>query len=354
MDFQDRLKKVQQQLSSTEPEACLITNPINRQYITGFSGTSGVALITTDASFLLTDFRYIQAAAEEAPYFSIIDHHFNLEKKLAELISDLEITNLGIEEDHISYGFYKRLSNQLPSVNYNNCYGLIENMRIIKEPAEINAIQTAAEISDQAISHIVKMIKPGMSENEVATEIIYFVKKTGADISPRFIVASGYRAALPHGYASEKVIQDGEFLMIDFGAIWEGYYSDMTRTFIIGNPTSEQSAIYNTVLNSQLASISAAKSENSFSHLYNSSISELEKDGYQLGHGLGHGLGLEVHEQPFINSKINGMIKENMTFTLEPGIYFSGWGGVRIEDTVHISTEGCQPLNKFPKELITI
>jgi len=354
MDYKKRLERLRKQLIENEMESLLVTNPVNRTYMTGFSGTNGFALITPEKSILLTDFRYIEAATKEAPYFEIIDYGHYMEKCLHEIMTESGIKSLGFESEHISYAQYHLLSDTLSNISLIPCKSLVENLRKIKEKGEIEAIQFASKVSDEALAYIMDIVKPGITEKEVAIELEYFIKKRGAEMFPRFIVASGYRAALPHGYASDKEIKSGEFLMIDFGAQYQGYYSDITRTFVIGKADEKQEEIYDIVFRAQKNAVEAACPGISYLNNFKAATSIMEKEGYKLGHGLGHGVGLDIHELPFIKDVSKGIVEKDMVYTIEPGIYISGWGGVRIEDTVTITPDGCQPLTQFSKELISL
>lgn len=354
LDYKKRLERFRKVLKDHQLDSVLVTNAVNRTYMTGFSGTNGFALITPNKSILLTDFRYMEAAIKEAPYFEIIDYGYSLEKCLYEIMKKSEIKSLGFESEHVSYAQHHLLFDILTDIRLIPCIGLIENLRKIKEKDEIEAIQFAAKVSDDALTHIIQIIKPGMTEKEVAVELEYFIKKNGAEMFPRFIVASGYRSALPHGYFSNKKICSGEFLMIDFGAQYQGYYSDITRTFIIGDADKKQKEIYNIVFQAQKNAVDTACSGITYLQNFKAATTIMEKEGYKLGHGLGHGVGLDIHELPFIKDVSKGRVEKDMVYTIEPGIYLSGWGGVRIEDTVVITSDGCRPLTHFSKELIIL
>ena len=353
-DYRKRVDKLRQKMEKNETKAMMVSNPVNRTYITGFSGTNGFALITPEKSLLLTDFRYIEAATKEAPDFDIIDYGHSLENFLDGILKKSGIKSLGFESEFVSYAQYHKLSDALSGVSMIACQGMVEELRKIKENSEIEAIQYACKVSDEALAYIMDIVKPGMTEKQIAIELEYFIKKKGAEMFPKFIVASGYRAALPHGYFSDKEIKSGEFLMIDFGAQYQGYYSDITRTFVIGHADEKQKEIYDIVFHAQQNAVDTACPGISYQNQFKSATSIMEKAGYQLGHGLGHGVGLDIHELPFIKDVSEGVVEKDMVYTIEPGIYISGWGGVRIEDTVVINADGCQPLTQFSKELIIL
>ena len=228
---------------------------------------------------------------------------------------------------------------------------------MIKDDFEIKQIQKAADIVDETYEHILKWVKPGMTENEVNNEMEMFMRSKGATCSSfDTIVASGHRGALPHGVASNKVIEEGDMITLDFGALYEGYVSDITRTFAIGEPKEEMKKIYNIVLESQLAALEQIKPGMTGKEADSIARDIISSYGYgeQFGHSLGHGIGLEVHEGPALSQKSDIVLEENMCVTLEPGIYVEGLGGVRIEDDVLVTKNGLQRFTKSTKDLIIL
>lgn len=346
------LRKVMEQKGL---DAIVVLSPYNRRYLSGFTGTSGSLLITQDTKQLITDFRYIQQANSQAEDFEIINQNGPMINKINELIQHGEYKNVGVEADLITYNEYQALNTD--EVQLSSIEGVIETIRMIKDDFEIKQIQKAADIVDETYEHILKWVKPGMTENEVNNEMEMFMRSKGATCSSfDTIVASGHRGALPHGVASNKVIEEGDMITLDFGALYEGYVSDITRTFAIGEPKEEMKKIYNIVLESQLAALEQIKPGMTGKEADSIARDIISSYGYgeQFGHSLGHGIGLEVHEGPALSQKSDIVLEENMCVTLEPGIYVEGLGGVRIEDDVLVTKNGLQRFTKSTKDLIIL
>ncbi|WP_239706318.1 MULTISPECIES: aminopeptidase P family protein [unclassified Mammaliicoccus] len=346
------LRKVMEQKGL---DAIVVLSPYNRRYLSGFTGTSGSLLITQDTKQLITDFRYIQQANSQAEDFEIINQNGPMINKINELIQHGNYKNVGVEADLITYNEYQALNTD--EVQLSSIEGVIETIRMIKDDFEIKQIQKAADIVDETYEHILKWVKPGMTENEVNNEMEMFMRNKGATCSSfDTIVASGHRGALPHGVASNKVIEEGDMITLDFGALYEGYVSDITRTFAIGEPKEEMKKIYNIVLESQLAALEQIKPGMTGKEADSIARDIISSYGYgeQFGHSLGHGIGLEVHEGPALSQKSDIVLEENMCVTLEPGIYVEGLGGVRIEDDVLVTKNGLQRFTKSTKDLIIL
>ncbi|MEE8194077.1 MAG: Xaa-Pro peptidase family protein [Dehalococcoidales bacterium] len=333
MKIENRLKKLRQRLAEKGVEAILISQPENRHYLSGFDGSFGFLLISQQTKTLATDFRYLEQAKRQAPDYKLFRISGDVENWLPELTDGLNLRQLGFEADHVSFAIYRRLSNvqdKLVAVDM-----LVESLRAVKEPGEIELITEAAAISDAVIDAVT--IQAGMTEQEVAWELEKSLHDRGSQTLPfDIIVASGPNAALPHASPSQREIQDGEPVVIDIGARVQGYGSDLSRTICLGKADDTFKRVYDTVLGAQLAAIAgitagiAAKQADALAR------APIEQAGYGdgFGHGLGHGLGLESHEQPFLAPGSQDNLVDGMVFTIEPGIYLSGWGGVRIEDTV--------------------
>ncbi|MBF0793243.1 M24 family metallopeptidase [Mammaliicoccus lentus] len=346
------LRKVMEQKGL---DAIVVLSPYNRRYLSGFTGTSGSLLITQDTKQLITDFRYIQQANSQVEDFEIINQNGPMINKINELIQHGNYKNVGVEADLITYNEYQALNTD--EVQLSSIEGVIETIRMIKDDFEIKQIQKAADIVDETYEHILKWVKPGMTENEVNNEMEMFMRSKGATCSSfDTIVASGHRGALPHGVASNKVIEEGDMITLDFGALYEGYVSDITRTFAIGEPKEEMKKIYNIVLESQLAALEQIKPGMTGKEADSIARDIISSYGYgeQFGHSLGHGIGLEVHEGPALSQKSDIVLEENMCVTLEPGIYVEGLGGVRIEDDVLVTKNGLQRFTKSTKDLIIL
>lgn len=350
-----KINKLRKVMNQKGLEAVVILSPYNRRYLSGFTGTSGSLLITQDKSLLITDFRYIQQANDQAQDFEVINQEGPMLGKINELIKEDQYKNVGVETHLITYNEYQALNTD--AVELSSIEGVIETIRMIKDEFEIKQIQKAADIVDETYEHILKWVKPGMTENEVNNEMEMFMRRKGATCSSfDTIVASGYRGALPHGVASNKVIEEGDMITLDFGALYEGYVSDVTRTFAIGEPKEEMKKIYNIVLEAQLSALEQIKPGMTGKEADTIARDVIKSYGYgeQFGHSLGHGIGLEVHEGPALSQKSDIVLEENMCITLEPGIYVDGLGGVRIEDDVLVTKNGLQRFTKSSKDLIIL
>lgn len=339
-------------------DGLFITRPENRAYLSGFTGSFGFLLITATEAVILTDGRYAEQAKMQAPGWTVTQIKRPFEEYVVPEIKRLNISKLGFEADHLSFGEYSFWSKTVNSVEWVGLSGLVSRLRQRKDASEVEAIQSAVDIAEKAFDHLLGILKPGMSERDAAAELEFAMRRFGADaIAFDTIVASGPRGALPHGRASDKLLEAGELITFDFGARLAGYNSDITRTvFLGGQPTERQITIYNLVLESQLAGIAAVRPGVSARDVDAASRAVFEKAGmldYFL-HSTGHNLGREVHETPFITPTDESLLEPGMVLTVEPGLYFSDWGGVRIEDDLLVTADGSQVLPKFSKELIIL
>lgn len=352
----EKLGKLRARFSELGIDGMLITNGYNRRYMTGFTGTAGVVLIGEKKAVFITDFRYVEQASRQINGYEIIQHMGSIIDEVAKQAADLGIKRLGFEQDHLSFATYKLYENtvqaQLVPVS-----GVVEKLRLIKSDAEIKILKEAAEIADAAFQHILSFIRPGIREIDVANELEFFMRKNGA-ISSSFdiIVASGYRSALPHGVATEKVIEKGEFVTLDFGAYYKGYCSDITRTVAVGEVSGELRSIYKIVLEAQLRGMTGIKPGMTGREADALTRDYITEKGYgdYFGHSTGHGIGLEVHEGPGLSVRTDTVLEPGMVVTVEPGIYIPGLGGVRIEDDTVVTKDGNESLTHSPKDLITL
>src|SRR5699024_7518682 len=254
-----KLSKLRHALEANNADAILITSPINRRYISGFTGTAGAILISKDAAQFITDFRYTEQAKEQAKGFTVIEHQGSLVQEIKDQLNDLNIKHLAFEKEHVTYATYELYKDAL-DVELVPTQGIVEEQRLIKTEHELNIMKKAAQIADQAFEHILSYIKPGVKEIDIANELEFFMRQQGATSSSfDIIVASGYRSALPHGVASDKRIESGELVTLDYGALYNGYCSDTTRTVAVGEISDELKNIYKTVLEAQLCGIEGIK-----------------------------------------------------------------------------------------------
>lgn len=351
-----KLQKLRQALQQADLPALLVTSAYSRRYLTGFTGTAGVAVITADEAFFITDFRYTEQANDQIEGYEIIEQKTTLIEAVAQLVEDKQLTKLGFEQDAMTYAEYDRYANALKAELVPTS-GLVEKIRLIKTEDELTIIKQACKIADDAYEHILTFIKPGMTELEVSNELEFFMRKQGATSSSfDIIVASGTRSALPHGVATDKVIESGDFVTLDFGAYYNGYVSDVTRTLAVGEPSDKLKEIYQVVLDSQLLALEKIKPGMTGKEADAISRDYIASKGYgeAFGHSLGHGIGLEVHEGPGLSSRSDVVLEPGMVITIEPGIYLPGIGGVRIEDDALVTETGVEKLTHTSKELVIL
>ncbi len=272
------------------------------------------------------------------------------------MVEELKIMKLAFEKNDLTYSEFEKYESEL-SCSFIPKEGYTEKIRLLKTAEEITILQEAATIADEAFSYILTKIRPGVREIEIANELEFFMRSKGADSSSfDIIVASGYRSALPHGVASEKEIQNGELVTLDFGALYKGYCSDITRTVAVGKINDELKEIYQTVLDAQLKGVTDIKAGITAKEADALTRDHIKSKGYgdYFGHSTGHGLGLEVHEMPGLSYRSETILEPGMVVTVEPGIYVPGVGGCRIEDDIVITENGCNILTKSSKELIEL
>ncbi|UDI78194.1 aminopeptidase P family protein [Staphylococcus taiwanensis] len=351
----DKLTKIHEVLDKYQLDALVILSDYNRRYLSDFTGTSGALLITRNYQKLITDFRYIDQATKQANHFEIVKRSGGLIEELISLINHDNLKKVGFEGHLVSYDTFQLLNQS--NANFISIGETIEDLRQIKTTDEIDKIKIAAKIVDDTYNYILKTAKAGMTEKELKAKLESKMLELGAD-GPSFdtIVASGHRGALPHGVASDKVIEKGDMITLDFGAYYQGYCSDITRTFAIGEPDAKMREIYDIVLKSQIKAINEIKPGMSVSEADALSRSYIESNGYgaEFGHSLGHGIGLDIHEGPLLSKNAKGTVQVNNCVTIEPGIYVEGLGGVRIEDDILITENGCEVFTKCTKDLIIL
>ncbi len=356
--MKNRVQELTKNMYTLSMDGVLISSKYNRRYLSGFTGSSGYLLITEQSCYLLTDFRYIEQAQNESPGFQIIDYmKKGLTETLSELVQQNRIQNLGYEEGLLTVREFNNLSSGIEGCNWSMIGSTVEQIRMIKDKDEIVKIRQAASIADAAFTHILNYIKSGVSEIDVALEIEFYMKRHGASkLSFDTIVASGKRSSLPHAQPTEKKIESGDFVTMDFGCLYEGYCSDMTRTIVVGKADERQKEIYNLVLRAQKNALENIKAGMMGREVDQLSRQIIDEAGYRqnFGHGLGHGLGLEVHEQPRFSLLSEETILPGMVMSVEPGIYIPDFGGVRIEDLVLVKEDGIDNFVTSSKELIEI
>ncbi len=341
LKIKNRIKRLVEKLGENNIEGIFISQPENRRYLSGFNGSAGFLFITAKDNVLATDSRYSVQAKSQAPDYKLVTISGDMAQWFPEVIGELGIKRLGFEAEHTAFAQHQRLCDilnkgkiglKLIPVN-----GIVEGLRALKEPEEIELITQAARIADAAMEHIRKKLRVGMTEIEAAWEIESFMREQGSQPVPfEIIVGSGPNAARPHALPIERVIGEGEPVVIDIGARVEGYGSDLSRTFCLGKPDETFKKVYDTVLGARDTAIAIIKEGMSGGEADQIARTVIEEGGYgpNFGHGLGHGVGLAPHELPRLGPSSTDELKDSMVFTIEPGIYIEGWGGVRIEDMV--------------------
>lgn len=336
-----RLQKLRQSLEQKELDVLLVSRQENRRYLSGFTGSAGWLLISTKNACLAVDFRYVEQAKRESPDFDVIHIRGDTASWLPKLVSDSKFKRAGFEADFLPFVVYQQLCQTISDAGYQfqliPTTGLVESIRAVKEPHELQFIAEAVGLADAALAHAKSVLRPGVSEKDIAWELEKFLREKGSEALPfDIIVASGPNSALPHARPSEQVILKNVPVIIDLGARVNGYCSDLSRTFSLGDEDETFSKIYDIVLGAQLtalATIGAGMNGDQADRLARSVI-EQANYGEAFGHSLGHGVGLEAHESPRLGPNASDLLTDGMVFTIEPGIYIPGWGGVRIEDTV--------------------
>jgi Xaa-Pro aminopeptidase len=356
MMLRKRVSNLRRLFAARKVDAVLITQAANRRYLSGFDGTAGYLLITPEKAVLATDFRYTEQAAREAPDFEILRIGGNIAEWFPGLVSDSGVKRLGFEAADVTFGFHRQLQDALKKksipVKLVPIDALVESLRAVKEPGEIWLIRKASAITDAALEQITSNIKAGLTERQLAWELEKIMRENGSQALPfEIIVASGPNAALPHHKPSDRVLRDGEPVVIDMGAKVAGYAADLSRTLCAGQPDTRFKKVYSIVLEAQMTAISKINEGMSGHEADKIAREIIQKSGYgeAFGHALGHGVGLAEHESPRLGPNSKDTLTGGMVFTVEPGIYLPGWGGVRIEDTVVIEKGKVKPITGASK-----
>ncbi len=367
MDYGARQKKLRGQLDENRLDALLVTHLPNIRYLCGFTGSSAALVLTSDRSIFFSDGRYIEQAKAEVQNSRVVIGRKPALVSAAEWLlawrsslrsSRKNYLSVGIEGEHVTVSTRSKLAKTLgSSCRLKEAPPLIERDRMVKDATEIKLLRAAAQMGSRLFQHVLKGIRPGVGENEVAANLEYAARRAGAEqMSFPTIIASGRRSALPHGVASAAKIPAKGFVVCDFGVILAGYCSDMTRTVHVGNPTAEAKRVYKSVLEAQQAAVEAVRPGASVAEVDGAARKLLEKHGLgkNFSHSTGHGVGLEIHESPRIAAGQTDVLEAGMVITIEPGVYIPQKFGVRIEDMVLVTETGCEVLTPTSKELITI
>jgi Xaa-Pro aminopeptidase len=352
----ERLKNLRNKLQQKELGAFLVSSQQNRYYFSGWQGDfeSGYLLVTQKEAFVITDSRYTEEVSYKIRGWGVKEYSGNIYKAVGELIKDLALSRIGIESHDFSVFSLRELRKNTKGVKIVPVAHLVEDLRVVKDKFEISLLKRAAEIADSAFVHALKFIKVGMKEKDIAVELESYMKKMGAQKGAwdPFIVAAGENSSMVHYPAGERRIKKGDQILLDWGAVYQGYHSDISRVVFVGKPSSEQVKIYNLVLQAQKKGLEKVKEGTKGKTVDEAARNFLKKETKQaFGHSVGHGVGLEIHELPRVNFKANKKLEKNMVITVEPGVYIPGWGGVRIEDTVLVTKHGYDTLTKATKNL---
>lgn len=353
--IEERIVRLRQFLHEHAADGIVILQPENLRYFSGFTGGEGALVLTGTSAELWTDSRYTeQAGVQSGAWYQVKNHKGSLAACIRTALIKQGAQCIVYEENYLTHYLYEQIAQNIECrFSGQN----IARLRAVKEPYELMATRRASDIADKAFAELMTHIKPGVTEKELAARLESNMLLLGSEEkSFTTIVASGRRSAMPHGTASSKTLDSGDFVTFDFGAVWDGYHSDMTRTVVVGRASQEQKDFYHMILEGQQLGVSVIKA----------GLSCREADcivrDYFAGrnvsqyftHALGHGTGLEIHEQPVLSPRAEAVLCENMIVTVEPGLYIEGKYGVRIEDSVAVTADGCEILTKTPKDLIEL
>ena len=353
-----RLAQLRDKLVAYGVDGFLSLDAVTNSYLSGFSGSTSAIAVTLDRAIFITDFRYTEQARMEVTGFKLREATNSLTEEISTTVRHTGARKVGFEPDRLSFKSYQELREKLGSIELEPTPALVSNLRAVKDRAELDAIRRAAEIASRVIGEVPSMLREGISETDLAAELEYRIRKSGAaDSSFDTIALFGERSCLPHGKPSTKRLKSGDLMMVDLGARVDGYNSDLTRTWVYRRiQTARAEEIYAIVQTAQQAALRAVRAGMSCAELDAAARSVIEKSGYgtNFGHGLGHGVGLEIHESPRISAKSTDRLEDGMVITIEPAIYIPGEGGVRIEDLVLVTRTGCQILTDADKSFAVV
>lgn len=353
--------RLTERLEAAGLDAVIVSSPANRRYLTGFDGSYGFALLSASgARLFFTDWRYVEQAAAQAPGFEVVrlEKNKDLWTPLQARLGALGATRLGYEGHHVTDAWLAEARANTRGVEWLPTGRMVEALRDVKDAYEIACLREAQAVADAAWAHIAPRVAAGVTERSLAVELRHRIELLGADNYPGIpIVASGWRAALPHGRAGTKVVERGELVLFDFGALVGGYHSDMTRMVCVGKPDAKQREVYDIVRGCMEAGIALMKGGVTGQAVDRASREPIHAAGYgryEHGFSVGHGVGLEVHEDPFLSEAYTAPLKAGMVVTVEPGIYVPGWTGARVEDTVLVTASGCEVLDTSSRDLLEV
>jgi Xaa-Pro aminopeptidase len=356
--MKERLEIVRRKMREHGAPALLVTQIRNVAYLTGFTGSSGFVVLSESDGVFITDSRYDEQSREQVSVLpvSVYANPTTSAQAIAEQVKRLGIATLGFEAEHMTFATHRQLSEAMEGVTLVPLEGMIDPLRRLKTPEEIAKIRAACGIADACFDHVLRLMQPGVAEYDIALEIDFYIRRQMAKPAFDTIAVSGERTSRPHGTPSERKLQPGDFVTMDFGAQVEGYCSDLTRTVAIVRADDRQREVYHAVLDAQLRALDAMRPGVHARDVDAVARQALAAKGLDkfFGHGLGHGLGSEVHDVGRMSPSSEDVLEEGQVWTVEPGVYIPGFGGVRIEDDVVITKDGCEVLTKSPKELLVL
>ena len=349
-------EKITTWLQQQALSAVLVSKRINVRYFSGFAGSAGVLVVSPTTRKLFVDFRYVEQARQTAPEFETVKCKANPLDAAVEYLREQDFAQIGFEAEDLTVADFRRITSMVAENHW--IPAILDSLRAVKSVDELAKIETAARILDQAFAKILPQIRPGIAEHSLAALLEYEMRQLGSERTGfATIVASGPRSALPHGVAADRLLATGDLVVFDFGAVYDGYHSDMTRTVCLGPASDRQRQVYHTVLSAQLAGLAAVRPGALCRDVDRTARDIIETAGYgeYFGHGLGHSVGLAIHESPRLSPLAGeARLEAGMVVTVEPGIYLPDWGGVRIEDLVVVTADGCRILSHTTKQLLEL
>jgi Xaa-Pro aminopeptidase len=358
--YMERVEKLLKIMKEKEVDGFLVSSEANVTYLSGFTGDSSYLVVSPKGCAFFTDGRYTEQAENQChegiEVLKWLENKRNDVKSYNHAVKAFGIKRLAFEATEIPYSTYELLSKGLSEVELVPLKGIIEEIRMIKDNKEIESLRTACEISDRALALTIPYIKPGVTEMDIVARLEYNLKSNGAEgLSFDTMVLSGAKTSLLHGHADSKQIENGDYILFDFGALYKGYHADMSRTFVLGNASDKQREVYKIIQKAQMEGIKSLRPGIS-GQVPDQRVREVIPQEYidYYYPGLGHGVGLQIHENPNLSHDSTFTLEKNVVLTVEPGIYIPGWGGLRIEDTVLITEDSYEILNKFPRDLTVL
>ncbi|MBQ1501382.1 MAG: aminopeptidase P family protein [Firmicutes bacterium] len=358
--MENRLELFAKKLKERDLDALFLTDESNVRYLSGFTGSETYLFISQARSCLITDHRYTEQAERECGEFTVVPHTavpgHTLYELIAAFCAEDGVRELGFEKEHLMYDEYEKLSGEVAGTELVPTAGIVEEMRLVKSAGEAALLKEACAATDRVFAKICGFLRPGLSEKQVEREMLYYILGEGCESSFSIIVASGVNGSLPHAIPGTRSLQPGELVTMDFGCMYQGYHADMTRTVCLGKADEKTREIYGMVLEAKNRAQSLVRPGAVCRDIDAAARDYFAEKGYAeyFKHGLGHGVGLDIHEAPRLNTSSNCVLEQGYAVTVEPGLYLPGWGGVRIEDTVLVTEDGCDCLFTSPTELICL